>query len=214
MARLDGSSSSNGRPLRGTRASALNDSALGASTTASPQQCDRAEREPLAETDSDLSSAPPSPQEPKNVVETPTLKRKRKRGSVATSTDSSTILEDTVATRASLRKQDPHGAKANKTPKRARRQPPKKTRFPNGSIKLEPPENWEDVYNSTQEMRRNVIAPVDTMGCESLAEPTRPPEVQRFQTLVALMLSSQTKDTVTAAAMKRLQEELLGVRPV
>lgn len=48
------------------------------------------------------------------------------------------------------------------------------------------------------------------MGCESLAEESRPPEVQRLQTLVSLMLSSQTKDTVTAAAMRNLQQNLPG----
>ena len=34
------------------------------------------------------------------------------------------------------------------------------------------------------------------------------PKDQRFQTLIALMLSSQTKDTVNAVAMKTLQTEL------
>ncbi|KAK3078537.1 alpha,alpha-trehalase nth1, partial [Teratosphaeriaceae sp. CCFEE 6253] len=48
------------------------------------------------------------------------------------------------------------------------------------------------------------------MGCESLAEESRSPRDRRLQTLVALMLSSQTKDTVTAAAMKNLQDNLPG----
>jgi endonuclease III len=55
-----------------------------------------------------------------------------------------------------------------------------------------------------------VLAPVDTMGCESLAERDREPKDQRLQTLVSLMLSSQTKDTVTAAAIRNLQENLPG----
>lgn len=59
-------------------------------------------------------------------------------------------------------------------------------------------------------MRSQWPAPVDTMGCESLADDTRSPRDQRFQTLVALMLSSQTKDTVTAVAMKNLQDNLPG----
>ena len=59
-------------------------------------------------------------------------------------------------------------------------------------------------------MRKRVLAPVDTMGCESLAEDHRSPRDRRLQTLVALMLSSQTKDTVTAVAMKTLQEHLPG----
>ncbi|KAF2963989.1 hypothetical protein GQX73_g9581 [Xylaria multiplex] len=56
-------------------------------------------------------------------------------------------------------------------------------------------------------------AAVDTMGCERLALSTASPRDQRFQTLVALMLSSQTKDTVNAVAMHRLQTELLPHAP-
>ena len=46
------------------------------------------------------------------------------------------------------------------------------------------------------------------MGCERLAEETASPKVKRFHTLIALMLSSQTKDTTNAIAMSRLQKEL------
>ncbi|EKG20326.1 hypothetical protein MPH_02340 [Macrophomina phaseolina MS6] len=59
-------------------------------------------------------------------------------------------------------------------------------------------------------MRSRIVAPVDTMGCESLADRKDSPVDQRLQTLVALMLSSQTKDTVTAVAMKNLQDNLPG----
>ncbi|KKF94899.1 hypothetical protein CFO_g2765 [Ceratocystis platani] len=51
-------------------------------------------------------------------------------------------------------------------------------------------------------------AAVDTMGCERLADRSASPRDQRFHTLIALMLSSQTKDTVTAVVMKKLQTEL------
>jgi endonuclease-3 len=46
------------------------------------------------------------------------------------------------------------------------------------------------------------------MGCERCADPSAPPPVQRFQTLVSLMLSSQTKDEVTFAACQRLKDGL------
>lgn len=59
-------------------------------------------------------------------------------------------------------------------------------------------------------MRSKILAPVDTMGCENLAEDRRPPRDKRFQTLLALMLSSQTKDTVTAVAMKNMQDNMPG----
>jgi len=76
---------------------------------------------------------------------------------------------------------------------------------------MEPPANWEEMYALTREMRNENVAPVDTMGCESLAERERTPRDQRFQTLIALMLSSQTKDTVLAPVMRGMQEKMPGV---
>ena len=51
-------------------------------------------------------------------------------------------------------------------------------------------------------------AAVDTMGCERCADPAAPAPVRRFQTLVSLMLSSQTKDEVNYAACQRLKDGL------
>jgi endonuclease-3 len=96
-------------------------------------------------------------------------------------------------------------------PKKARRTPAKKIKGENGNVKIEPPSNWEEIYALTREMRNENVAPVDTMGCESLADRQKSPRDQRFQTLVALMLSSQTKDTVTAVAMRNMQENMPGV---
>ncbi|KAJ4370236.1 alpha,alpha-trehalase nth1 [Didymella sp. IMI 355093] len=95
-------------------------------------------------------------------------------------------------------------------PKKARRVPAKKINGADGSVKMEPPPNWEQMYALTREMRNENLAPVDTMGCESLADKQRSPRDQRFQTLIALMLSSQTKDTVTAVAMRGMQERMPG----
>jgi endonuclease-3 len=95
--------------------------------------------------------------------------------------------------------------------KKARRAPAKKVTGTDGSVKIEPPANWEEIYALTRQMRNENLAPVDTMGCESLADRNRTPRDQRFQTLVALMLSSQTKDTVTAVAMRGMQERMPGV---
>lgn len=50
-------------------------------------------------------------------------------------------------------------------------------------------------------MRQGADAPVDLMGCHTCADRNADPKTFRFQTLVALMLSSQTKDQVTSAAM-------------
>ncbi|KAF2214907.1 hypothetical protein CERZMDRAFT_66159 [Cercospora zeae-maydis SCOH1-5] len=99
---------------------------------------------------------------------------------------------------------------ASKRIRKARRQPSKKIKSEDGTVHIEPPANWEQLYDLTAQMRKRILAPVDTMGCESLAEKHRSPVDQRLQTLVSLMLSSQTKDTVTAVAMKNLQEGLPG----
>ncbi|ETI20065.1 hypothetical protein G647_08099 [Cladophialophora carrionii CBS 160.54] len=78
-----------------------------------------------------------------------------------------------------------------------------------GKTRIQAPSNWEEIYSIIKAMRqRNPTAPVDTMGCEDLYWRGAPPRDQRYHTLTALMLSSQTKDTVTAAAMQRLHTEL------
>ncbi|KAK4191599.1 hypothetical protein QBC35DRAFT_486568 [Podospora australis] len=96
------------------------------------------------------------------------------------------------------------------------RNPARVTTTPSGSRIVKPPSNWEEIYNLVKEMRISgpaANAAVDTMGCERLALPTATPLERRFHTLVALMLSSQTKDTVNAEAMRRLQTELPPFAP-
>jgi endonuclease-3 len=46
------------------------------------------------------------------------------------------------------------------------------------------------------------------MGCAALANPECSARQQRFQTLIALMLSSQTLDTVTAPTVRNMQRVL------
>ncbi|KAJ2901720.1 putative DNA repair protein NTG1 [Zalerion maritima] len=106
--------------------------------------------------------------------------------------------------------------KPSATPKRARK-PARKVQAGNGQVKVEPPSDWLEMYELVKTMRLDdgpaANAPVDTMGCERLAQRTVSPKDKRFQTLIALMLSSQTKDTVNAVAMKRLQTELEAHAP-
>ena len=60
-----------------------------------------------------------------------------------------------------------------------------------------------------------MVAPVDEVGAESLGDwhevknGTLPAKDARFRTLLALMLSSQTKDAVTAAAMVNLRKRFV-----
>ena len=73
------------------------------------------------------------------------------------------------------------------------------------------PENFEREYKVgakrgaerklIQEMRSKHDAPVDTQGAECCADPTADPKVFRYQALIGLMLSSQTKDEVCLCNM-------------
>ncbi|CAE6488932.1 unnamed protein product [Rhizoctonia solani] len=72
------------------------------------------------------------------------------------------------------------------------------------------PPNWEKQYALIEEMRANIDAPVDTMGCAKSMTGVGPLKDQRFGTLVSLMLSSQTKDEVTTAAVENLRRVLPG----
>ncbi|XP_044005403.1 endonuclease III-like protein 1, partial [Aphidius gifuensis] len=73
------------------------------------------------------------------------------------------------------------------------------------------PNNWKETYELIKEMRKNNTAPVDEMGCDKCSEKDASPEIYRYQCLLALMLSSQTKDQVTHAAMERLKNH--GCKP-
>ncbi|KAG5448030.1 Endonuclease III-like protein 1 [Clonorchis sinensis] len=67
------------------------------------------------------------------------------------------------------------------------------------------PANWRLQLQNITQMREDRDAPVDIMGCERLADRKADPKTFRLQVLLSLMLSSQTKDQVTASAMQRLQ---------
>eukprot|EP00796_Vickermania_ingenoplastis_P000652 gene653-369_t len=69
---------------------------------------------------------------------------------------------------------------------------------------FQPPGNWAELFTRLEKYRKTFRAPVDTIGCHCLHDPNAPRSIQRFQTLIALMLSSQTKDEVTAEAMNSL----------
>ncbi|PSN34065.1 Endonuclease III-like protein 1 [Blattella germanica] len=73
------------------------------------------------------------------------------------------------------------------------------------------PKNWLEVVNNIREMRKNRDAPVDTMGCDKCSDDNAPVEVVRYHSLISLMLSSQTKDEVTYAAMQKLRQHGLTV---
>ncbi|VDD81684.1 unnamed protein product [Mesocestoides corti] len=68
------------------------------------------------------------------------------------------------------------------------------------------PPKWYATLENIQRMRVRRNAPVDTMGCDQLADERADPKTFRLQTLLSLMISSQTKDGATAGAIERLKE--------
>lgn len=76
------------------------------------------------------------------------------------------------------------------------------------------PKNFTEMYEKIKIMRKDENAPVDSMGCEKCADPEATIEVQRYQILVALMLSSQTKDEITFQACQRLKNYGLTVENI
>lgn len=130
--------------------------------------------------------------------------RKRRKVTKASPVVKSEFVEEALSTLSS-----PPSAK----PSRRARKPVRKTTDPStGESSISPPSDWDEMYRVVKEMRSPGGAAhgaaVDTMGCERLADREASPRDQRFHTLIALMLSSQTKDTVNAVVMKKLQTEL------
>ncbi|KAK1162779.1 endonuclease III-like protein 1 isoform X1 [Acipenser oxyrinchus oxyrinchus] len=76
------------------------------------------------------------------------------------------------------------------------------------------PQDWIKQLDNIREMRKSKDAPVDQMGAGKCFDPRAAPQVIRYQVLISLMLSSQTKDEVTAAAMKKLQAHGLSVENI
>ncbi|KAG1749554.1 DNA glycosylase [Suillus lakei] len=76
------------------------------------------------------------------------------------------------------------------------------------------PPHWKEAYDSIKEMRAQTVAPVDTMGCDQAQHDEKDPKNRRFAVLVSLMLSSQTKDEVTDAAVKKLRAAVGGTLSV
>ncbi|OQR72317.1 endonuclease III protein 1-like [Tropilaelaps mercedesae] len=68
------------------------------------------------------------------------------------------------------------------------------------------PSKWMELLDGVRAMRAKKDAPVDTMGCHMCADPKAEPKERRFQILISLLLSAQTKDEVNFAACGRLRD--------
>jgi endonuclease III len=72
------------------------------------------------------------------------------------------------------------------------------------AVLMKGPKNWEIVYDLLRSYRATHEAPVDILGCTKLSHADSPPSAKRFHCLCGLLLSSQTKDCHTHAAMTKL----------
>ncbi|KAJ5683507.1 DNA polymerase alpha-associated DNA helicase A [Penicillium macrosclerotiorum] len=193
---------------RQTRSAALTTSALksfayNGDSTLTPESIPTIARIPTLKSDDESSLSSANTADIEDLVDDlePSAKRRKRNAS------SKVLSVSNRSSRKPLVKEDPDTKSA--PPAKARRMPARKTRDADGAVVVEPPSNWETMYNIVKKMREdNPTAPVDTMGCAELYWRASSPRDRRFQTLVALMLSSQTKDTVTAVAMQRLHTEL------
>lgn len=69
-----------------------------------------------------------------------------------------------------------------------------------------------EIYKKIKQQREEITAPVDTLGCACVGEGTDA-ETKKYHILIALLLSSQTRDEVTHAAVAALNRELGGLTP-
>jgi endonuclease-3 len=97
-------------------------------------------------------------------------------------------------------------------PKSTPKSPRKRPKIEPGS--LQPPPDWEIIYSLVTELRSDRTAPVDSDGASALPETQLGEVVYRFQVLIALMLSSQTKDAVVGETMRSLQKHGLTVQNI
>lgn len=82
------------------------------------------------------------------------------------------------------------------------------------NTKKDPPKGWKEIWDGIVEMRRERNAPVDLMGSAVLADKNEDKKTFRYQTLLSLLLSSQTKDGVTGQAMANLKKHGCNVENI
>ncbi|CAJ1433363.1 unnamed protein product [Effrenium voratum] len=75
-------------------------------------------------------------------------------------------------------------------------------------------ETWKSDLSIIKRLRAGRTAPVDSIGCERLADPKASKATYEWQCLVAAMLSSQTRDQATAEAMAALKQHGNTVRSI
>merc|ERR1712003_83526 len=76
------------------------------------------------------------------------------------------------------------------------------------------PTNWQITYSIVEELRKDKTAPIDYSGADILPQRCRGDVIFRYQVLICLMLSSQTKDVIVGQTIKSLQKHGLDVETI
>ncbi|KAJ7684381.1 DNA glycosylase [Mycena polygramma] len=125
--------------------------------------------------------------------------------------DSSATPPGTPGKRARVQSSTPGPSSQSLSKKQSKSPQKSKTLYKKALAAPHPaPARWQEVYDCIKEMRSKITAPVDTMGCHMAQQYETDPKNKRFVTLVSLMLSPQTKDQVTDAAVSNLRTALGG----
>lgn len=123
----------------------------------------------------------------------PSLKRKRQVGSPRLTSISTPPITESIPQKEAL-----DIAKNDGRVKKARSQLAITTANQDGKVDIYPPTNWAQIYDEVKEMRKILLAPVDTMGCERLAEEHVSPRVSiriRLCTYLKVPFLNQLKRT-------------------
>eukprot|EP00934_Nitzschia_sp_Nitz4_P008186 Nitzschia sp. Nitz4//scaffold109_size72162//26470//27621//NITZ4_005844-RA/size72162-processed-gene-0.22-mRNA-1//1//CDS//3329532757//8176//frame0 len=147
----------------------------------------------------------------KKATVLPKKRSTRKRASSNTLKPDATISETNVPEKISsssspkkkLSKEPSSLIKQDESSPSKRKKPRTSTASTNYST--EPPKDWESIYSLVEELRQDRTAPVDHHGSEALPQSCYGEKVYRFQLLVALMLSSQTKDAIVGETLRAMQ---------
>jgi endonuclease-3 len=75
------------------------------------------------------------------------------------------------------------------------------------AVEWRAPDQWQETYSLVTELRQDRTAPCDHSGCEALPSRTGTLADFRFQAMLSLMLSSQTKDAVVGEAIRSMQAD-------
>ena len=129
-------------------------------------------------------------------------------------TVSASAKKTTTAKKASTPAKATTSSSAKKRPpQKASKPKPKSASSPTVKV-VKPPDDWQETYALVKELRQDKTAPVDDAGAEVLPERCHGDKVFRFQVLICLMLSSQTKDAVVGEAVRGLQQHGLTLENI